>query len=245
MDVRMTVTQENTRSYPMHSHDMLEMMCYISGNGVLRTSEGDYEFKEGTVIAVPPGIVHASHSEDSFVNICVHANTTVPGRHIHYIKESTAHQRSLFELLRDLYFTGNGYENTIMLLVMALKELVYLPVEEKREDVDIKVRNVYEKIVLEFQNADFDLSGIISDTGYTDDYFREKFRSCYGITPKAHLDTLRMDYATSLMKSNDTKKLEVSQIARMCGYKDALYFSKKFKNIYGCSPKKYIDEQLG
>lgn len=242
MDVRMTVTQENTKEYPMHSHDAVELMCYIQGNGVLRTSKGDFKFKEGTVIAVPPGVVHASHSANNFCNICVHIKTLAHDNQIHYIFEGTPEQRALFELLRDLYFTGNDYENAITLLVMALKELVYLPVENKKNDVDIKVQKVYKDIVLLFKNCNFDLAHIIAQTGYTDDYFRERFRARYGITPKAHLDAMRMDYAVSLIRSQEGKNLEVSKIAQICGYHDALYFSKKFKKIYGCSPKNFSKE---
>ena len=36
-----------------------------------------------------------------------------------------------------------------------------------------------------------------------------------------------------------TKDYSVAEIALMCGYEDALYFSRVFKKHFGCSPTSY------
>jgi AraC-like DNA-binding protein len=33
--------------------------------------------------------------------------------------------------------------------------------------------------------------------------------------------------------------LTVAQIARLCGYPDPLYFSRRFRAMYGCSPRNF------
>ncbi|MGC9344953.1 MAG: helix-turn-helix domain-containing protein [Bacteroidales bacterium] len=35
------------------------------------------------------------------------------------------------------------------------------------------------------------------------------------------------------------KKLRISEVAYMCGYKDLAYFSKSFKEFHGMSPSEY------
>lgn len=240
MDINMTVTQENTKFFPMHKHDKVEFMCYIKGTGHLRTDVGNFAFKEGTVVVIPSGIRHGSEADDDFVNICVHADINIPDIGLHYIYDGTSQQRKLFELLRELYFSGN-YENAISLLTMALRELIYHPTNGSAGSVDVnaQVREIYEKIIKNFQNCDFDLTKTIESTGYNEDYFRERFKECYGITPKYHLYQLRMDYAAGLIMTYGNT-LEIGRIASLCGYDDALYFSKKFKKFFGCSPSRYV-----
>ena len=243
MNIYITITQETTKMFPMHKHNAVEFMCYEKGTGHLKTQNGDYGFKEGTVIVIPPGVVHGSTSDNNFVNICVHADVDIPDSAIHYFYDGTGQQRKLFQLLRDLYFSGNANENAVFFLTMALKEMIYHPIIAANEngDINIQVRRVYEQIVKDFQKPNFDLVGLLSTTGYNEDYFRKCFTEQYSLSPKKYLDKLRLDYAAGLINTYGDK-LEIGQVASMCGYDDLLYFSKKFKTRFGCSPTKYRAE---
>jgi AraC-like DNA-binding protein len=59
------------------------------------------------------------------------------------------------------------------------------------------------------------------------------------VTPQEFLRTVRLKYAASVLSQ---KKLRVSEVAYMCGYKDISYFSKSFKEFYGQSPTDYIKQ---
>ena len=48
------------------------------------------------------------------------------------------------------------------------------------------------------------------------------------------------DSAEKLLTSLWTNAYSINEIAQMCGYDDALYFSRVFKKRFGCSPTKYI-----
>ena len=36
-----------------------------------------------------------------------------------------------------------------------------------------------------------------------------------------------------------TNQYSITEIAQMCGFEDALYFSRVFKKHYGCAPTKF------
>ena len=53
------------------------------------------------------------------------------------------------------------------------------------------------------------------------------------------MTNLRMKSAEMLLTAMWANEYTVSEIARMCGYDDALYFSRVFKKHYGCSPSTF------
>ena len=63
-------------------------------------------------------------------------------------------------------------------------------------------------------------------------------RSC-GVTPLGYLTELRLNRAAQLLGCSDRSGLSVIDIARACGYRDALYFSRMFKRKFGVSPIHY------
>ncbi|MBQ9805343.1 MAG: AraC family transcriptional regulator [Clostridia bacterium] len=55
----------------------------------------------------------------------------------------------------------------------------------------------------------------------------------FGISPKQYLTRLRMNRALELLSENE---LSVKEIAFSCGFTDEKYFSRAFKEKYGCPP---------
>jgi AraC-like DNA-binding protein len=54
---------------------------------------------------------------------------------------------------------------------------------------------------------------------------------------------LRMKNAEALLGAMWTNSYTISEIAQMCGFEDALYFSRVFKKYYGCSPSNFGKRQ--
>ena len=61
----------------------------------------------------------------------------------------------------------------------------------------------------------------------------ESFREEYGCTVMQTLEQIRMERAAELLKETEAT---VGEIAGLCGYPDAGYFSKRFRKRFGCSP---------
>ena len=67
-------------------------------------------------------------------------------------------------------------------------------------------------------------------------YFSDVFRHHTGIGPIEYLITCRLEQAKKLLESTECS---IQEIGKCVGYKDALYFSRQFKNTYGLSPSEH------
>ena len=62
------------------------------------------------------------------------------------------------------------------------------------------------------------------------------FKKETGLGFSKYLNSLRLQHAEQLLRSAEGQN--VTRVAESCGFEDSNYFSKKFKEVYGVSPKK-------
>ena len=58
----------------------------------------------------------------------------------------------------------------------------------------------------------------------------------YGVSPKAYIDSLRIDYAKKLLSQ---KEMSVAEVSYSIGFGEPLYFSTSFRKAVGLSPTEY------
>ncbi|MDD3886552.1 MAG: AraC family transcriptional regulator [Victivallaceae bacterium] len=68
------------------------------------------------------------------------------------------------------------------------------------------------------------------------DYFRRLFLKSVGELPKDYVDKLKIAKATEMLTSSN---LSLKDIAAKLGYLDRYHFSRRFKQLSGCSPQEY------
>ena len=93
-----------------------------------------------------------------------------------------------------------------------------------------------------FTNPEFTLSSLAERIGYNAKYLSSLFNKGQGEPFTQYLRDLRLKRALFLMEQGI---VSVKNIAILSGFGDALYFSKIFKQVYGISPKKYIEKISG
>ena len=237
MFIRITTTQKNVKVYPIHTHDLWEYICYENGVGVLKSEDGDMLFEKGTVIVIPPNHKHGSSAEQPFRNICIHTDLPIGGLNKLYLPCASKELRDLFGVIERLYREKEKNLSVIESLLPALKELLLKEVELSVSSDSLSF--VHNEIAEKFSDTEFDLAKLIAQSGYVDDVFRLKFKQVYGVTPKGYLDDLRMQSAKDFLRIYGGI-LSIKEIAEMCGIKDSLYFSRKFKREFGVCPKEYV-----
>ncbi|MBL1408008.1 helix-turn-helix domain-containing protein [Sphingobacterium faecale] len=62
---------------------------------------------------------------------------------------------------------------------------------------------------------------------------KKGFKSCFGMTIKSYVISLRMRHAIDLLNE---EKHSITEIAYLCGYNGIVQFSTAFKNFYGYAP---------
>lgn len=72
--------------------------------------------------------------------------------------------------------------------------------------------------------------------GYSSSQIRRRFRQCFGMSPGAYRDMLRLEQAARLLVHTPHG---VRQIAQQSGYRNHSAFSRAFQRHYRCSPRDF------
>lgn len=57
-------------------------------------------------------------------------------------------------------------------------------------------------------------------------------------TPHSFIRNIRLQQAAKLLKEG---KQSITEVMYTCGFSNAASFSTMFKNLYGCSPREYMN----
>lgn len=240
MDIKINKTEKGTKKYSHHCHKQYELMHYVSGEGEMWTEKGSIPFSEGTVIIMPPNIMHGSVSNNDFVNISVEcdfdglllfdAPVAIEGANL---DEGAVLATLIYE---------SRYKNESYLHSLCIAYAQYLLGRVKIEkQISSVVQNVVRRIVEDAFLPQIDMAEILRQSGYAEDYIRMCFRKTLGKTPGSFLTDIRIRQACYLINVY-RDALSLSEIAERCGYTDYVYFSKKFKSVMGMSPKLYREQ---
>lgn len=104
-------------------------------------------------------------------------------------------------------------------------------------DSDVLICNKIIKLIGEKFN-DFELSvNLIADTvSLTPSYIGSIFKKIHKKSIIEYITDIRLEKAKILLRD---ESLRISDISIMVGYSDVYYFSKRFKQVYGYSPKQH------
>lgn len=87
-----------------------------------------------------------------------------------------------------------------------------------------------------FSNAQFSMDDFAEEMAMSRSAFYVKVNEVTGDTPNKYMRSFRLKKATDLLLND---KSTIEEVAYMCGFKDAGYFSKLFKAEFGMTPKEY------
>ena len=230
-------TQEGILRYPMHAHKNYEIMLYLEGEGYMSTDSGEFPFRPGTIIIVPPNVRHGSVSENGFQNISIEGEFD---RCLHFneVKSLSDNASQEGKTLACIIY-ANRYGKGAYIASLCSTYIYFIL---QRFASDSAMQRSIQRIVSEIsQNAfdsQIDLALILSQSGYSEDYIRSCFKGITGKTPNEFLTDIRIKHACFLIDVY-SQNLSLSEIAERCGYLDYIYFSKKFKSVMGMSPREY------
>lgn len=240
-EIHISKTEEGVITYPLHRHGYYEVMLYLDGTGVLVTDGGDFPFVPGSILIVPPGVLHGSSSKNGFCNISIGGDFGALCDYPSVVPLSDTPDgegRTLAELIHRNRFRSPSYLAALCdAYLHFLSELA-----PSDQGIGATIRLLADRISEGACSPDFSLSGILRSSGYAEDYIRAAFRREMGKTPIAFRNDLRIRRACALIERYGTT-LPLSEIAARCGFADYVYFSKKFRAAVGLSPAAYAKER--
>lgn len=128
----------------------------------------------------------------------------------------------------DCYYKALSVAYEILALIEERHNADYFQISKNRPFFEVR-----DKLLNDFGNPSLEVSKIYEQYGFSDKYFRERFRTLFGSTPTQYLINLRLNEAARLLSSGICS---VGEVAEAVGFSDIYYFSRLFKKRFLCSP---------
>ena len=112
------------------------------------------------------------------------------------------------------------------------------------EPSKVTVTSIDEKLLLKLkqsiedniQDQNLTLEMLATEVGVSRAQMFRKVKALTGLTPNNFIKSIRLKFAVQLLEE---EKFQISEIAFLSGFREASYFSRCFKEIYGCTPREY------
>ncbi|MBQ7799826.1 MAG: helix-turn-helix domain-containing protein [Oscillospiraceae bacterium] len=241
-NISISKTADGTKKYPLHKHSNWEIMYYLSGEGHLATEGQNIPFQKGSIIVVPPSVMHGSVSQNGFVNISVGGDFN----HLFMFDNPVLlydNSRGEGERLSNLIYENRFAQSEYLSALCSAYVHFLLQNIECENRVSEALGQIIKAATENFSDAEFNITDSLNKSGYAEDYIRTKFKDKTGLSPIAFLTNVRITHAKKLFEIY-SNSISVSQAAEKCGFDDLIYFSKRFKQVVGVSPDRYRKEML-
>lgn len=227
-----------------HNHKTWELVYCTSGEGAFCFKDGSRIcYAAGQMVAIPPEVIHSNASEEGFTNI--HINIASPSftqQAAFCICDEDDGLLTAFTQARKYYASDKKQRDMVM---HALGELIssYIVVNSCNNEYSKPVAQLRNSILDHYQSAAYDLEAAIRELPFHYDYVRRLFKKETGMSPLEYLTSLRMKNAEYLLGIRDENGYTIGDVAQMCGFGNALYFSRVFKKYFDCSPTDFCENR--
>ena len=238
---------EHARTYNVHWHDheAWELVYCTGGEGVFKFVDGQQlPYKTGDAVAIPPSVRHANYSDSGFTNLHLTMDApSFPYREAFRVcDDSEGHLKNAFREAKFYYLSDLKRKE---LILSALGELIagYMVVYHTNDEFSQPVEQLRSVIIDRYAEPNFALDEAICALPFHYDYVRKLFKKEMGMTPLEYLTDLRMRKAELMLSSLWSRDYSVSEIAGLCGFDNALYFSRVFRKHFHMSPTQYAEKR--
>ena len=231
-------------------HPVYYLYLITDGEARMKMSGREYNLKRGSLIFVFPGVPFEMDGNDSFKYIYI----SYMGTCVETIYENfeISIERAVYNDFEHIIeFWQNSIKRINQLNANILSESVLLHtisfINNKNEEPGLKKKNenAFEMIVdyvdNHYTDADISVKKVADIFSYAEKYLSYLFKKNMKIGFSSFINKLRLQMAIELISQG---RESVSEIAAACGFCDASYFSKVFKNKMNISPAEYIKNKM-
>ena len=159
--------------------------------------------------------------------------------HYFFVGTSLEYERIYKKMISELQRYQNNYEEMLSILMRQLLICIYRELQKERKISDIDLDNEMDMATQYFTDnysSDISIEEYASSRGMSISWFIRNFKKFTGITPMHFIVATRISNAQLLL---ETTKYSISEISRIVGYDNPLYFSRLFHKVKGFAPSEY------
>ncbi len=225
-------------SCPEHKHNCYEIIFYRKGAGKFYAFDKSISVSPGKFVIVPPHTIHSSqytekaetfYIKGAFNHIFSFSSPTV------VLDNTEKAGEFLVKMIFENRFSSPEYLSS---LSNALAHFILQNVQTEKS-ISLILQDIIDKISYNFYDANINMGEILEKSGYAKDYVRAQFKLFTGKTPVEFLTEMRINHACYLIDIYK-ESVPLTEIAEKCGFADYMYFSRRFKQLMGMSPKNYM-----
>ena len=228
----------------VHSHSTWEIIFVNEGSGVLVVDEKEYFFRENNIICIPPNMIRYNklNTRNNHTVILTSDFINVPEDKILIFEDNSGKTiHNLFEVVISEFYSDNTLKDEILsrledLLSILIKDMIYKGYKFSAVEM---VKNA---MITNFANPDFTIGEALKNTNYSEAHFRKLFNKEVGMSPIKYLLELRLNSAATQLKKRTGTGMSVASVASESGFNDQGYFTRKFKEKYGLTPREYYSK---
>lgn len=103
------------------------------------------------------------------------------------------------------------------------------------------MQRVMEVINENINDSDLSVDMIAQKVGISRVHLHRKMKELTNQTPHSFIRNIRLEQAAKLLKDG---KQSITEVMYACGFSNSASFSTMFKNLYGCSPREYMQNAM-
>jgi len=242
-----------------HTHDFFHLAYVKRGNLIFNADGVDYHLSEGSLILIPPFVVHGVPQDTH--NLCIQYEVffQIPNPELKYFIESqkvlVLHNASHLE--NHFSYICTNYRSTDRLRASSVNSFLYAilfsfmadkPDSENSSEgyVDSsRYSPLVQSIICYVEktyDVKYDLASLASTLGFNKNYLCNVFRRETGITISEFFNYHRIrKILIFLQYVGYNKEVPIQELAHQCGFADPSYFNRVFKKYTGMTPVEFIN----
>lgn len=254
VEAKRTLFYEN---FPNHMHSFFELHYICGGEGILVLSEENYPLSDGTIFLVPPKTFHEQRTH--WQNLMEEYSFSFDVKKIKggeaedwygklseqefWLSEKkqvfAEYFRALEEEAKEKSLGCRDMIQSLLkqLTVQLLRQMYSSRISAARDESVAEERR---KFIIDetmiYQYRDITLEKLAEYLNLSTRQTARVLKEEYGMGFLELRSRSRGNAAAALLRRTDTP---VSEVAELAGYETPIYFTKQFKQLFGCTPASY------
>lgn len=242
-----------------HTHDFFHLAYIRSGNLIFRADGVDYTLSDGSMILIPPFMVHGVPQDTH--NLCIQYETffrIVDPRMQFFIEnpevlvlKDASHLEKLFSYICMNYSSTDLLRSSSIISFLSTILFSFLTDKQSPENssegyVDYSQYSPLVQSILRYVEKEYDtkydLASLARTLDFNKNYLCTVFRRETGISISEYFNYHRIrKILIFLQYTGYNKEVPIHELAYQCGYENPSYFNRIFKKYTGMTPKEFIN----